>query len=186
MVIHSYFPIASPLKIYVMIWRHRFPIYIGTFNDLDHHQVAALASCFIPGDKSNEQIQLRTELGRPLQQLQDSARKIAEVFYCWTFDIFCVRAHYMIIVVALLLQVQHECKLDINVEEYVESTVRPYLMDVIYSWSKVSFASIVDWCSSTLFVWFFQDHVAILIFGAVSAVVCLYPMAFIANWHKSP
>lgn len=57
-----------------------FPSQSGTFNDLDHHQVAALASCFIPGDKSNEQIQLRTELARPLQQLQDSARRIAEVF----------------------------------------------------------------------------------------------------------
>uniref|UniRef100_A0A9I9CI44 RNA helicase n=1 Tax=Cucumis melo TaxID=3656 RepID=A0A9I9CI44_CUCME len=88
-------------------------MFNGTFNDLDHHQIAALASCFIPGDKSNEQIQLRTELARPLQQLQDSARRIAEI--------------------------QHECKLDINVEEYVESTVRPYLMDVIYCWSKVSY-----------------------------------------------
>lgn len=35
-------------------------------------------------------------------------------------------------------QVQRECKLDVNVDEYVESTVRPYLMDVIYCWSKVS------------------------------------------------
>lgn len=51
----------------------------GTFNDLDHHQVAALASCFIPCDKSNEQIHLRNELAKPLQQLQDSARRIAEV-----------------------------------------------------------------------------------------------------------
>ena len=51
----------------------------GTFNDLDHHQVAALASCFNPVDKSSEQIQLRTELAKPLQQLQESARKIAEV-----------------------------------------------------------------------------------------------------------
>lgn len=57
-------------------------ILTGTFNDLDHHQIAALASCFIPGDKSNEQIQLRTELARPLQQLQDSARRIAEVLNC--------------------------------------------------------------------------------------------------------
>ncbi|KAM4087902.1 hypothetical protein ACB094_07G030900 [Castanea mollissima] len=85
-------------------------MFNGTFNDLDHHQIAALSSCFIPGDKSSEQIQLRTELGRPLQQLQESARRIAEI--------------------------QHECKLDVNVDEYVESTVRPYLMDVIYSWSK--------------------------------------------------
>jgi hypothetical protein len=37
-----------------------------------------------------------------------------------------------------MLQIQYECKLDINVDEYVESTVRPFLMDVIYCWSKVS------------------------------------------------
>ncbi|KAK7251471.1 hypothetical protein RIF29_34702 [Crotalaria pallida] len=95
-------------------------MFNGTFNELDHHQVAALASCFIPGDKSSEsQIQLRTELARPLQQLQDSARRIAEI--------------------------QHECKLEINVNEYVESTVRPFLMDVIYSWSKgASFGDIIQ------------------------------------------
>lgn len=94
-------------------------MFNGTFNDLDHHQVAALASCFIPGDKSNEQINLRTELAKPLQQLQDSARKIAEI--------------------------QHECKLEVNVEEYVESTVRPYLMDVIYCWSKgANFSDVIQ------------------------------------------
>ncbi|KAF9601923.1 hypothetical protein IFM89_023987 [Coptis chinensis] len=54
-------------------------ISLVTFNDLDPHQVAALASCFIPGDRSNEQIHLRTELAKPLQELQDSARRIAEV-----------------------------------------------------------------------------------------------------------
>ncbi|KAH7674653.1 RNA helicase protein [Dioscorea alata] len=94
-------------------------MFNGTFNDLDHHQVAALASCFIPGDKSNEQIHLRIELAKPLQQLQDSARRIAEI--------------------------QRECKLDINVDEYVESTVRPFLMDVIYCWSKGStFAEVIE------------------------------------------
>lgn len=54
-------------------------LWAGTFNDLNHHQVAALASCFIPGDRSTEQILLRDELAKPLRQLQDSARKIAEV-----------------------------------------------------------------------------------------------------------
>ncbi|KAL0308332.1 UNVERIFIED_CONTAM: DExH-box ATP-dependent RNA helicase DExH10 [Sesamum radiatum] len=87
-------------------------MFNGTFNDLDHHQVAALASCFIPGDRSSEQIHLRAELAKPLQQLQDSARRIAEI--------------------------QRECKLEINVDEYVEASVRPYLMDVIYCWSRVS------------------------------------------------
>ncbi|XP_043712800.1 DExH-box ATP-dependent RNA helicase DExH10 isoform X2 [Telopea speciosissima] len=90
-------------------------MFNGTFNDLDHHQVAALASCFIPGDKSNEQIHLRTELAKPLQQLQDSARRIAEI--------------------------QRECKLEVNVDEYVDSTVRPFLMDVIYCWSKLCAAA---------------------------------------------
>uniref|UniRef100_A0A803LZ11 RNA helicase n=1 Tax=Chenopodium quinoa TaxID=63459 RepID=A0A803LZ11_CHEQI len=90
-------------------------MFNGTFNDLDHHQVAALASCFVPCDKSNEQIHLRAELAKPLQQLQDSARRIAEI--------------------------QHECSLDVNVEEYVESTCRPYLMDVIYCWSKLKAAA---------------------------------------------
>ncbi|XP_022888748.1 DExH-box ATP-dependent RNA helicase DExH10 [Olea europaea var. sylvestris] len=85
-------------------------MFNGTFNDLDHHQVAALASCFIPGDKTGDQIELKAELAKPLQQLQDSARRIAEI--------------------------QRECGLEVNVEEYVEATVRPYLMDVIYLWSK--------------------------------------------------
>lgn len=66
----------------VLVTTHNFiwnSVWTGTFNDLDHHQVAALASCFIPGDKSSEQIHLRAELNKPLQQLQDSARRIAEV-----------------------------------------------------------------------------------------------------------
>ncbi|KAD6794873.1 hypothetical protein E3N88_05769 [Mikania micrantha] len=90
-------------------------MFNGTFNDLDHHQIAALASCFIPGDKSSEQIHLRSELAKPLQQLQDSARRIAEI--------------------------QHECKLEVNVDEYVEAVVRPFLMDVIYCWSKLRAAA---------------------------------------------
>ncbi|KAL9431481.1 hypothetical protein AB3S75_026631 [Citrus x aurantiifolia] len=94
-------------------------MFNGTFNDLDHHQVAALASCFIPVDKSSEQINLRMELAKPLQQLQESARKIAEI--------------------------QNECKLEVNVDEYVESTVRPFLMDVIYCWSKgATFAEVIQ------------------------------------------
>uniref|UniRef100_M1A8P3 HUA enhancer 2 n=1 Tax=Solanum tuberosum TaxID=4113 RepID=M1A8P3_SOLTU len=86
-------------------------MFNGTFNDLNHHQVAALASCFTPGDRSEETIQLSDELEKPLQQLQDSARRIAEI--------------------------QHECKLEIDVDKYVVASVRPFLMDVIYCWSMV-------------------------------------------------
>ncbi|MCE3050349.1 Helix-loop-helix protein 2 [Datura stramonium] len=94
-------------------------MFNGTFNDLNHHQVAALASCFIPGDRSAEKIQARDELAKPLQQLQDSARRIAEI--------------------------QHECKLEINVDEYVDASVRPFLMEVIYCWSMgASFAEVIQ------------------------------------------
>ncbi|KAL6560103.1 Helix-loop-helix protein 2 [Orobanche hederae] len=94
-------------------------MFNGTFNDLDHHQIAALASCFIPGDRSGEQIHLRAELAIPLQQLQNSARMIAEI--------------------------QRECKLEVNVDEYVAASVRPYLMDVIYCWSKgATFAEVIQ------------------------------------------
>ncbi|KAL6595402.1 hypothetical protein ACP70R_047742 [Stipagrostis hirtigluma subsp. patula] len=94
-------------------------MFNGTFNNLDPHQVAALASCFVPCDKSSEQIRLRSELSTPMMQLQEAARKIAEV--------------------------QRECKLDVNVEEYVESSCKPYMMDVIYCWSKgATFAEVID------------------------------------------
>ncbi|XP_006662774.2 DExH-box ATP-dependent RNA helicase DExH10 [Oryza brachyantha] len=94
-------------------------MFNGTFNDLDHHQIASLASCFVPCEKSSEQIRLRSELSKPMMQLQEAARKIAEV--------------------------QRECKLDVNVEEYVESTCRPYLMDVIYCWSKgATFGEVIE------------------------------------------
>uniref|UniRef100_A0ACD6AHF9 Uncharacterized protein n=1 Tax=Avena sativa TaxID=4498 RepID=A0ACD6AHF9_AVESA len=94
-------------------------MFNGTFNDLDHHQVASVVSCFVPCEKSSEQIRLRNELSKPMTQLQEAARKIAEV--------------------------QRECKLDVNVEEYVESTCKPYLMDVIYCWSKGStFGEVIE------------------------------------------
>jgi len=94
-------------------------MFNGTFNELDHHQIAALASCFIQCDKSSEQVHLTNELVKPLRQLQDSARLIA--------------------------QVQRECKLEVDIEQYVESTNRPHLMDVIYHWSKgASFSEVIS------------------------------------------
>lgn len=83
-----------------MGWREYYIIYcvvlsmffcLGTFNDLDHHQVASLASCFIPCEKSSEQIRLRSELSTPMMQLQEAARKIAEVHVCSTTSILLFR-----------------------------------------------------------------------------------------------
>ena len=57
-----------------------------------------------------EEVQLKRELAGPLSQLQETSRSIAEV--------------------------QRECKLEVNADEYVES-FKPFLMDVIHAWSKV-------------------------------------------------
>ncbi|KAL6773736.1 hypothetical protein ACKKBG_A22275 [Auxenochlorella protothecoides x Auxenochlorella symbiontica] len=90
----------------------------GTFNALDRHQLVAMVSCLVQVEKSNEQIRLKESLARPLQALQDAARRIAEVSV--------------------------ECRLEVKVDEYVES-FWPFLMDVIYAWSKgASFAEICE------------------------------------------
>lgn len=95
-------------------------MFNGLFNELDHHQLVALSSCFLPLEKSNEQVHLKLELATPLRKMQDTARAIVEI--------------------------QRECKLEIDTEEYVQS-FRPYLMDVIFSWSKG--ASFADICKLT-------------------------------------
>jgi hypothetical protein len=59
---------------------------------------------------AQEEVKLKQQLAEPLHQLQETARAIA--------------------------QVQRECKLDVDPEQYVESFT-PYLMDVSYAWSKV-------------------------------------------------
>ena len=57
-----------------------------------------------------EEVQLKRDLTQPLAQLQETSRSIAEV--------------------------QRECKLEIDTDQYVES-FKPFLMDVIFAWSKV-------------------------------------------------
>jgi len=72
-------------------------LFQGTFNDLDHHQVASLASCFVPCDKSSEQIRLRNELSRPMMQLQEAARKIAEVYFYFDISLTLLRCKFLIV-----------------------------------------------------------------------------------------
>ncbi|CAD7701245.1 unnamed protein product [Ostreobium quekettii] len=93
-------------------------MFNGGLSDLDKHQLAALLSCLIPTEKSEEEIKLKTELSGPLHKLQETARMIAEV--------------------------STECKLKVEAEEYI-SSFKPFLMDVVYAWSKgASFAEICD------------------------------------------
>lgn len=44
----------------------------------------AIASCFLPVEKSNEQVRLKNELAWPLEKLKETAKQLAEVrLRCW-------------------------------------------------------------------------------------------------------
>ena len=61
-------------------WPNCIPfVRAGLFNDIDHHQVVAIASCFLPVEKSNEHVRLTNELAWPLEKLKETAKQLAEV-----------------------------------------------------------------------------------------------------------
>lgn len=84
-------------------------IFNGLFNALNVPQLAALLSCFVCDEKSNEMPKSTNELSGPLRQMQDLARRIAKV--------------------------SSEATLDLDEDKYVEK-FKPYLMDVVYAWCK--------------------------------------------------
>ncbi|MCO5599930.1 hypothetical protein L7F22_054037 [Adiantum nelumboides] len=84
-------------------------IFNGVFNELTHEQCAALLSCFVFNEKSDQQIRLKEDLAGPLRIMQDSARRIAKVSI--------------------------ESRLPVNEEEYVAG-FRVELMDAVMQWCK--------------------------------------------------
>ncbi|CAO1370413.1 unnamed protein product [Diamesa tonsa] len=95
-------------------------IFNGTFNDLTVPQCVALLSCFVCDERSSSNPSSLEELGGPLKQMQDFARRIAKVAI--------------------------ECKLELDENEYVEK-FKPSLMDVVLAWSKG--ASFLQLCKMT-------------------------------------
>jgi len=86
------------------------------FNELTPEQTAALLSCFVFEEKSNETPALKEELAKPFRDLQARARLIAKV--------------------------SQESKLSVVEEVYVEK-FKHALMDVVYAWCHgASFATI--------------------------------------------
>jgi ATP-dependent RNA helicase DOB1 len=91
-------------------------MFNGAMADLDKHELVALVSCLVPVEKSTDDIKLTRQVAPVLAILQAAARHVAEV--------------------------SRECKLEVVVDDYVES-FKPALMDVVYSWSKgKSFADV--------------------------------------------
>jgi ATP-dependent RNA helicase DOB1 len=95
-------------------------MFTGVFNELEFNQIAALVSCLVVQDKSDSKVQLSESLAGPLRQLQQTARRIA--------------------------QVSQESKINVNVEQYVER-FQPTLMDVVFAWCNGS--SFLDICTMT-------------------------------------
>jgi ATP-dependent RNA helicase DOB1 len=83
-------------------------------------QIVPLMSCFVFEEKTDSAQRLADELAGPLRSLQDAARKIATI--------------------------SQECKLPMEVEEYVEK-FKPHIMDIVYAWCKG--AKFADICKMT-------------------------------------
>ena len=91
-------------------------MFDGTLAGLDAHLLAALLSCFVPVELSQEKVALARVLATPLARLQEAARRVAAA--------------------------SSACGLPLDADEYCES-FRPTLMDVVYLWSRgESFASV--------------------------------------------
>ncbi|KAM0791107.1 ATP-dependent RNA helicase mtr4 [Microbotryomycetes sp. NB124-2] len=86
-------------------------VFNGVFNDLTPQQCAALLSCFVFDEKSEQTSKLKDELSGPLRVMQESARRIAKIAI--------------------------ESKLPLVEDEYVAS-FKPELMDAVFSWCNGS------------------------------------------------
>ncbi|KAK4476808.1 hypothetical protein RD792_015968 [Penstemon davidsonii] len=86
-------------------------MFNGVFKDIKVEEMVSLLSCFVWQEKLQEAQKPRDELDLLFTQLQDTARKVAKV--------------------------QLECKVQIDVENFVTS-FRPDVMEAVYAWAKGS------------------------------------------------
>ncbi|KAJ7040808.1 rRNA-processing arch domain-containing protein [Mycena alexandri] len=95
-------------------------IFNGAFNTLEPEQCAALLSCFVFADKSEQTTKLKEELAAPLRSMQELAKRIAKV--------------------------SKESKIEIDEADYVAS-FKVELMDAVVQWCRG--ASFSDICKLT-------------------------------------
>nr|GMC81398.1 DExH-box ATP-dependent RNA helicase DExH9 [Ipomoea batatas] len=86
-------------------------MFNGVFKEIKVEEMVSLLSCFVWQEKLQDAQKPRDELELLFTQLQDTARKVAKV--------------------------QLECKVQIDVENFV-SSFRPDIMEAIYAWAKGS------------------------------------------------
>ncbi|GAA0140495.1 DNA metabolism protein [Lithospermum erythrorhizon] len=86
-------------------------MFSGVFKDTKVEEMVSLLSCFVWQEKLQDAQKPREELDLLFTQLQDTARRVAKV--------------------------QLECKVQIDVENFV-SSFRPDIMEAVYAWAKGS------------------------------------------------
>ncbi|KAL6501313.1 Exosome RNA helicase MTR4 [Orobanche hederae] len=86
-------------------------MFSGVLKDIKVEEMISLLSCFVWQEKLQEAQKPRDELELLFAQLQDTARKVAKV--------------------------QLECKVQIDVENFV-SSFRPDVMEAVYAWARGS------------------------------------------------
>lgn len=92
-------------------------LFNRVFNELSPELTAALLSCFVFEEKSNNELQLKEELAVPFRELQAQAKLIAKI--------------------------STESKLAAMTEDEYVQKFKPQLMEVVYEWSKgASFSAI--------------------------------------------
>jgi ATP-dependent RNA helicase DOB1 len=89
-------------------------MFNGVFRGLDHHQLVALCSCFVPVEKSKENEDIhdratREALAKPLASLKAAARLVGEA--------------------------QRACGIPLDADEY-EDSFKLTLCEITYAWSK--------------------------------------------------
>ncbi|KAK4257491.1 hypothetical protein QN277_007070 [Acacia crassicarpa] len=86
-------------------------LFNGVLKDIKVEEMVSLLSCFVWQEKVNDAAKPREELALLFAQLQETARRAA--------------------------QLQLECKVQIDVEDFV-SSFRPDIMEAVYAWAKGS------------------------------------------------
>ncbi|KAJ1383224.1 rRNA-processing arch domain [Sesbania bispinosa] len=86
-------------------------MFNGVFKDIKVEEMVSLLSCLVWQEKIHDSAKPREELDLLFAQLQDTARRVA--------------------------QLQLECKVQIDVESFVKS-FRPDIMEAVYAWAKGS------------------------------------------------
>ena len=97
-------------------------LFNGVFNELTVSQLVALCSCFVVTENVKDDLpKLHQDLAAPYKVMQETAKRVA--------------------------QVSRESKLEVEIDEYVDS-LKPHLMDVMSEWvAGASFAKICEMTS---------------------------------------